>query len=137
MASIDAADRAIITRRLIAFLVGVLLAVGIAWYWPALAGAQAALAGPGAPLAMTWQGSTLIIVTGPPAGCLWLIGAGRLDTPLPDSCGVDTYTIGYPYLDQNYSPIGRTLIKYGYDGQELARVAIRHYAYMPAAAAAP
>lgn len=64
-----------------------------------------------APMAIAWVDATLsITIADPaPARCLWLVGGYRLDTPLPDSCGKTTYTLGPAYQSDDYRPIGRTL----------------------------
>lgn len=74
-----------------------------------------------AALVAEWDNHTLTIYVGYPLpGCLRLIGAGRRDAELPDSCGVSTYTIGPNYQDANYNPDGRTVVLRTYDGQDRA-----------------
>lgn len=68
-----------------------------------------------------WTNHTLTIYVGYPLpGCLRLIGANRLDAPLPDSCGKTTYTLGPSYLSDDYRPGGRTVVLRTYDGQDRA-----------------
>jgi len=68
-----------------------------------------------------WTNHVMTIYVGYPLpGCLRLIGGGRLDAELPDSCGVSTYTIGPSYLSDNYRPQGRTLVLRTYDGIDRA-----------------
>lgn len=82
-----------------------------------------------------WHNHVLTIYVGYPLpGCLRLIGAGRLDAPLPDSCGVETYTIGPSYLSDDYRPGGRTLVLRTYDGIDRAFYALPAdpgYRYLP------
>lgn len=66
--------------------------------------AQAILAGL-VPLSASWVNDTLIVTSAP--GCLYLVGGG-LKNQLID-CDRGTYTL-LPYGDQNYVPMGRTLV---------------------------
>lgn len=64
-----------------------------------------------APLTAIWQADVLHITIANPAPnrCLMLIGGGKLDVYLPDSCGVTTYDLPIVGIDSNYAPVGRTL----------------------------
>jgi hypothetical protein len=64
-----------------------------------------------APLTAQWEDRTLHITIADPAPtrCLELIGGGRLDTFLPDSCGVSSYDLPLSGGDANYAPAGRVL----------------------------
>lgn len=74
-----------------------------------------------AALVAEWDNHTLTIFVGYPLpGCLRLIGAGRLDAELPDSCDKTVYTIGPSYLSDDYRPQGRTLVLRTYDGIDRA-----------------
>jgi len=85
------------------------------------------------PLAATWHVTTLHIAVSAP-GCLYLVGNGRLDTLLPESCNVRTYRIG-PGGDANYAPAGRTIVLVD-AGVEVARIVVPRFAcWMPLVAA--
>jgi hypothetical protein len=93
-------------RRLAIIALALLILLWAALFWfEDNAGAQSL------PLAAQWEGRVLhITITNPaPARCLELSGGGKLDTFLPDSCGVTTYDLPLRGGDANYAPAGRTL----------------------------
>lgn len=85
------------------------------------------------PLATSWHQHTLTItVSG--QGCLRLIGGGRRDAELPDSCGKGVYTISPAYRDQDYDPSGRTVVLRDYQGVDRAMLTLPAdpgYHYLP------